>query len=95
MNPPSTARAWPVTKLALPEQSQTAASAISSARPSRPMGSIATIASTAARSARMWWSTISVSPITPGHTALTRRPCGAYSSAAHLVSPMTACLVAV
>jgi hypothetical protein len=39
------------------------------------------------------FATIGVS-IVPGQIALMRTPCGAYSSAALLVSPMTPCLVA-
>ena len=38
--PPSTASAWPVTKLARSEHSQTTASAISCGPPSRPTGSV-------------------------------------------------------
>jgi hypothetical protein len=64
--------AWPVTKLAAGEQSQTTASAISSAVPMRPIGVIESIIAFISGLATSG-AVIGVS-ITPGHTALTRMP---------------------
>src|ERR1700736_3605625 len=79
-------------KEALLEDIQRTASATSRGVPKRPMGwwartALLTTGSAKARSA------IGVS-MTAGQTALTRMPLRAYSSAAVLVSPITACLLA-
>src|SRR6266550_8163321 len=89
--PPSTASAWPVTKLAKGLHSQTTAAAISSGRPSRPIGWSLTISSIVSDSLAIMSATIGVSMV-PGHTALMRMPLEAYSSAALFVSPITPCL---
>ena len=78
--PPSTARAWPTTKLAASEQSQTIAAAISSGRPSRPIGTPARIIFSIFGSPPMKPSSIGVR-VLPGQTQLMRIPCAAYSSA--------------
>ena len=91
--PPSTARAWPTTKLAASEQSQTIAAAISSGRPSRRIGTALRIIFSIFSSPPMKPSSIGVR-VLPGHTQLMRMPCAAYSSALARVSPTTPCLLA-
>src|SRR5262249_32994852 len=91
--PPSTAMGKPVTNEAASEHNQTTASPTSSGLAMRPTGSIATNCSSAPGVLRIARSTIGVW-ITPGHTAFTRIPDLAYSSAAVLVSPLTPCLAA-
>src|ERR1700722_5693493 len=81
--PPLTAMIWPVMNEALAEATKTMASAISSGLPARFSGTPATKR-----------SSIAVS-IGPGAIALTRTPNVAPSSAADLVNPSTACLLAV
>ena len=66
---------------------------ISSGRPSRPIGWLFRISFMASGSLASISVTIGVS-IVPGHTALTRIPREAYSSAALRVRPMTPCLPA-
>src|SRR5579859_160297 len=92
--PPSTGSATPVRNEALSEQSHTTAAAISSGVPSRPTGSPAiNICSVSGRRANTR-SSMGVR-IPPGHTAFTRIPRAAYSSAATFVSPTTPCLAAL
>src|SRR4029453_5516058 len=91
--PPSTARGKPVTKDAASEHSHTTASPTSAGAAMRPMGSSATTCSSMPGLSRAPRSNIGVR-IAPGHTALTRIPALAYSSAAVLVSPFTPCLAA-
>jgi hypothetical protein len=84
---------WPVMNDALLEATNTMASAISSGRPARFSGTPAT--RPALRSALpVKRSSIAVST-GPGATALTRTPNAAASSAADLVRPSTACLLAM
>src|ERR1700675_2885438 len=91
--PPLTLMIWPVMNEALAELANTIASAISSGLPARFSGTPAT--SPAFRSELpVKRSSIAVS-IGPGATALTRTPNAAASSAADLVRPSTACLLAV
>src|SRR5450432_2163497 len=79
-------------KEALLEHIHKTASAISRGLPKRPMGWCARTALLAAGSPNAR-SAIAVS-ITAGQTALTRMPLRAVSSAADLVKPITACLLA-
>src|SRR5271169_3832740 len=90
--PPSTESTWPVIKAALSEARKTMASAISSGFPTRLSGTVETRPAflSALPVKRL---SISVS-VGPGATALTRTPEPATSSAADLVSPSTACLLA-
>src|SRR6266566_1581801 len=67
------------------------AAAISSARPSLPIGCSFMISAMALAWLASMSATMGVS-ITPGHTALTRTPLGAYSTATLLVRPITPCL---
>src|SRR6266446_8877736 len=84
----------PVTKDAASEQSHITASAISSGRPILPTGCRATIwASISGLLVRA--SSINGVRIYPGHTAFTRIPDLAYSSAAVFVNPTTPCLLAL
>src|SRR5262249_6739793 len=92
--PPSTVMSWPVTNAAPGELSQSTALAISSGVPMRPTGVCVAI---------VFFISVSPSPkarsnisvwIGPGETLLTRMPCLANSSAAVLVRPMTANLLA-
>lgn len=93
-NPPSTMMSWPVVNAAPGELSQRTALAISSGVPMRPTGVFVTY---------VFFISVSPSPkarsnisvwIRPGDTLLTRTPCPANSSAADLVRPMTANLLA-
>ena len=92
--PPSTVMSWPVMNAAPGEPSQSTAPAISSGVPMRPTGVCVAI---------VFFISVSPSPkarsnisvwIGPGETLLTRTPCLANSSAAVLVRPMTANLLA-
>jgi hypothetical protein len=92
--PPSTMMSWPVVNAAPGELSQSTALAISSGVPMRPAGVYVAI---------VFFTSVSPSPkdrsnisvwIGPGETLLTRTPCLANSSAAVLVRPMTANLLA-
>jgi hypothetical protein len=86
--PPSTMMSWPVVNAASGELSQRTALAISSGVPMRPAGVYVAIpASPKVRSNISVW-------IGPGETLLTRTPCLANFSAAVLVRPMTANLLA-
>jgi hypothetical protein len=67
------------------------AAAISSECPSRPIGCSLMISVMASAWLVSMSATMGVS-ITPGHTALTRIPLGAYSTATLLVRPITPCL---
>src|SRR5216684_3805330 len=90
--PPSTKRTCPVVKDALLEARNTTALAISSGLPTRWSGTAPT--RPAFRSALpVKRLSIAVS-VGPGATALTRTPEPAASSAADLVKPSTACLLA-
>src|SRR5947207_14473837 len=75
--PPSTASAWPITKLAPGLHSQRTAAAISADSPSRPIGWSRRISSMASGSLASMSATIGVL-IVPGHTALMRIPREAY-----------------
>ena len=92
VNPPSTANAWPVTKVEPGLHSQSTASAISSPRLRRFIGRSRRKSSTANIPLSSIFDTIGVS-IVPGQTALTRMLRAAYSSAALRVNPITPCLV--
>src|SRR5690606_24683837 len=88
---PSTAMAWPFTKLAPSPQSHTAIAPISSGSPKRPAGVVPIMP--ALISAMVPSCVIGVR-IMPGQMAFTRKPCCPYSRAAVLVRPTTPCLAA-
>ena len=83
---------WPVINEAPSEHNHITAEATSSGFPMRPTGCAATIASLI--SGLLVATSINAVWMKPGHTALMRRPCLAYSSAAAFVRPMIACLLA-
>src|SRR6185503_20256105 len=91
-NPPSTARTWPVTKLAASEARYTAAPASSSARPKRRRG-VRASSSLPRGVPSMSWRVRAVGT-TPGAMALTFTPRGPHSTARDLVREPTPALLA-
>src|SRR5260221_12088719 len=90
--PPSTETICPVTKDAASEARNAIICSISAGLPTRPKGTPETNAALFS-GVPVKRSTIPVS-VGPGATALTRTPLEAASSAAALVKPSTACLLA-
>src|SRR6266487_4571686 len=86
--PPSTTSTWPVMNDDASEARNTAGPAISSARPHRPIGMVESRPADACSSAqRLRFSSVAVHP---GHSAFTRTPLVAHSTASDLVSEITA-----
>jgi hypothetical protein len=91
MTPPSTGSATPLTCPESGEQSQNTAAAMSSGSAIRPCGRFSPVSQSGFASVNA--ASIGVAT-RPGHTALTRIPSAAYSTATDRVSPMTPNLLA-
>src|SRR5262250_3063978 len=90
--PPSTARTWPVTKLAASDARKTAAPTSSLSFPKRPMG--VRVRNSLPRSVPSRRAALSSVRKTPGAMALTQTPLPAHSMASDFVSDATAALLA-